>query len=156
MSNVDLALALETLLPGAQYGGSLTPNTPEAYGAIIWDDKRPKPGIEELLAVVVPEKKEAILAKAHALFTSLPLELQEAYQTPVNNFLIASQNGNEPLALRNLKAIQPLEPAHAPILAQFASLFGLDIVAPVDSTVGPVDAGLDALLDAQAGTPFSG
>ena len=40
---IDVALALDALVPAAQYGGSLTDNTEEAYEAIVWEDERAKP-----------------------------------------------------------------------------------------------------------------
>lgn len=46
----DLAAALELVLPAAQYTGSLTDNTQDAYNSIIWDDPRPKPSYAAVLA----------------------------------------------------------------------------------------------------------
>lgn len=45
---MSLAIALEELLPGALYSGSLTEDTPEAYASITWLDTRPKPPFEAL------------------------------------------------------------------------------------------------------------
>lgn len=47
----DIAAALERLVPGPKYFGSLTANTRQAYNLVIWKDKRRKPAFEELLEV---------------------------------------------------------------------------------------------------------
>lgn len=49
----DLTIALQLILPGAQYGGSLTDNTREAYEALTWEDNRPKPSWAEIDAAHV-------------------------------------------------------------------------------------------------------
>lgn len=41
--NIDVALALDKLVPAAVYFGSLTVNTEEAYNKIKWEDSREKP-----------------------------------------------------------------------------------------------------------------
>lgn len=51
---MDVALAIDALIPGAQYGGSVTANTREAFDGIRWDDTRPRPTWEELQSVVIP------------------------------------------------------------------------------------------------------
>lgn len=50
---MDVAAALDFLVPGAIYYGSLTANTLEAYEAIRWEDEREKPTWEDLEAVVI-------------------------------------------------------------------------------------------------------
>ena len=40
---IDVALALEALIPSANYNGSLTENTQDAYEALRWNDLRDKP-----------------------------------------------------------------------------------------------------------------
>jgi len=40
---MDVALCIKKLVPEAQYGGSVTANTEEAYTNIRWNDSRPKP-----------------------------------------------------------------------------------------------------------------
>ena len=47
---MDIALAIEGLLPAAQFGGSLTANTKAAYDALRWEDERPKPSWAQLTA----------------------------------------------------------------------------------------------------------
>lgn len=45
---MDVAIAIESLVPGAQYTGSLTDNTQEAFDALVWTDEREKPTWEAL------------------------------------------------------------------------------------------------------------
>ena len=40
---MDIAYAIEGLLPAAKYQGSTTANTQAAYDALVWMDARPKP-----------------------------------------------------------------------------------------------------------------
>ncbi|MEO1200050.1 MAG: hypothetical protein AAFX39_12590 [Pseudomonadota bacterium] len=56
---MDIALALDTLLPGAAYSGSLTENTREAFDALGWEDQRAKPD----WAAVVAASTEAAKAQ---------------------------------------------------------------------------------------------
>lgn len=46
---MDIALALDSLVPGADYRGSLTNNTAEAYDNIFWQDSRPKPAWQTII-----------------------------------------------------------------------------------------------------------
>lgn len=39
----DIAMALDRLVPGADWQGSVTAGTKAAYDAIRWNDDRPKP-----------------------------------------------------------------------------------------------------------------
>lgn len=41
--SIDVAIAIEGLLPAAQFGGSLTANSKAAFDALAWTDARPKP-----------------------------------------------------------------------------------------------------------------
>jgi hypothetical protein len=47
---MSLALALDIVMPGAEYTGSLTNDTQDAYDRIVWLDARPKPTFEKVLA----------------------------------------------------------------------------------------------------------
>jgi len=47
---VDVAMTLDSLVPAARYGGSLTENTQRAYDALRWGDGRPKPTWSAILA----------------------------------------------------------------------------------------------------------
>ena len=44
MSNpINVALAIDILVPAAQYGGSVTANTEQQYNKIRWEDERTQP-----------------------------------------------------------------------------------------------------------------
>lgn len=45
---MDVALAIEYLVPTAHYFGSLTGNTEAAFNALTWNDERQKPTWQEL------------------------------------------------------------------------------------------------------------
>lgn len=46
----DIAYALDRLVPGAEYRGSTTANTREAYNALVWLDARAKPSWDDIVA----------------------------------------------------------------------------------------------------------
>jgi hypothetical protein len=64
---MSLAIALEELMPGALYRGSLTADTPEAYASIEWMDPRPKPPFEKVQAGTVSVIKDDLKAFASKL-----------------------------------------------------------------------------------------
>jgi len=45
---MDIALGIEALLPAAQYYGSTTTNTKEAFDELNWQDNRLKPSWEQI------------------------------------------------------------------------------------------------------------
>ena len=45
---MDLALGIEALVPAAQYFGSTTANTKEAFDNLDWQDERAKPTWEQV------------------------------------------------------------------------------------------------------------
>jgi hypothetical protein len=47
---MDIALAIEALVPSAEYFGSTTSNTKEDYDLLIWNDERVKPEFTALKA----------------------------------------------------------------------------------------------------------
>jgi len=47
---MDVALVLARLVPAAQYGGCLTGNTRKEFEALRWEDPRPKPVWDDLVA----------------------------------------------------------------------------------------------------------
>ncbi len=49
-NSIDVALAIEALIPGAQYGGSTTANTKKSFDDLRWEDQRAKPTWEALLS----------------------------------------------------------------------------------------------------------
>ncbi|GEM_PF-4577483 len=40
---MDVALAIDGLVPAAKYGGSVTDNSKKSFDALLWEDARPKP-----------------------------------------------------------------------------------------------------------------
>lgn len=46
---IDIAMAIEHIYYAAQYYGSLTANTKEAYDNLNWLDERPKPSWQDIL-----------------------------------------------------------------------------------------------------------
>lgn len=46
---MDIALALDALVPGAEYEGSLTAYTEDAFNALRWVDGRPKPRWQDVV-----------------------------------------------------------------------------------------------------------
>lgn len=74
----DVALALDVLVPGAAYGGSLTANTKAAYDSIRWEDDRPKPSWTDVQAVVIPE----------------PVDPQDAFATAIEQAVAGEPAGS--------------------------------------------------------------
>ena len=61
---MDIALAIEKILPVAEYIGSVTANTETAWDAVSWTDtRREKPTWAELVANAGPTLEQARLAK---------------------------------------------------------------------------------------------
>lgn len=61
---MDVAVALDRLVPGAAYGGSLTDNTREAFDALRWEDDRAKPSWSDVEAAWVEIQAEPEAASA--------------------------------------------------------------------------------------------
>ncbi len=55
---INVAMALERLVPAAEYFGSLTENSEEAYKKVRWMDKREKPTWEAILKASDVHKTE--------------------------------------------------------------------------------------------------
>jgi hypothetical protein len=55
---MDIALAIEALLPSADYFGSTTGNAKEDFDLLIWNDKRKKPTFNAISAAydLLPEE----------------------------------------------------------------------------------------------------
>jgi hypothetical protein len=66
---MDIALGIEALVPAAQYFGSTTANTKEAFDNLNWQDERAKPTWEQVqdAYTALPEEiKNPDLVKAQA------------------------------------------------------------------------------------------
>lgn len=79
---MNIALAIEKLLPSAEYGGSLTDNTRESYEALRWEDKRPKPSWSEIVAAdeaLKTSDNRPPQEKIREEFLKMPLEVRDKY-----------------------------------------------------------------------------
>jgi hypothetical protein len=85
---MDIAATLDYLVPAAQYRGSLTANTEDAYTDIEWQDARPKPTWAELQAAWPAAQRasfpiqtllDSIIAEGEAAMalSPLPEDIQE-------------------------------------------------------------------------------
>ncbi|MBN8995933.1 MAG: hypothetical protein J0H94_11970 [Rhizobiales bacterium] len=71
---MDLAIAIEALVPAAQYGGSTTANDQAAFDALDWIDERPRPTWDQLVAAdaaiaaraAVPDNYPALIRRRAA------------------------------------------------------------------------------------------
>jgi len=71
---MQLALAIEKLIPAAKYFGSVTANTKVAYTKLVWKDTRPKPtwiAIQDADATLsAPKSIEEIKSDEMAVFAA--------------------------------------------------------------------------------------
>ncbi len=117
---MDIALRLHQLAPGAEYQGSLTANTQEAYDALVWlDTTYDKPSWETILATTeVAPLPERLLT----LFDTLPLAAKAAFS--LTRFAVKNEleEGNYDVA-RELISIttvpEELETLKQELLAEF-------------------------------------
>lgn len=75
---LDVAAALDFLVHAAEYEGSLTANTKDAYDALNWQDARPKPSWEEIEAVDTTPKLPKLDQLVEA-YKTLPVEKRVKY-----------------------------------------------------------------------------
>jgi hypothetical protein len=64
---MDIALAIESLIPGAKYGGSVSLHSEAAYDSLRWEDDRTKPSwaaIEGAWAIIETQVAAKELATA--------------------------------------------------------------------------------------------
>ncbi|PVZ19910.1 MULTISPECIES: hypothetical protein [unclassified Pseudomonas] len=128
------AIALDGLVPGAVYYGTLDADDEEAYDALDWQDPRPKPTWEEVRAwtepVKVPESVTMMQARMAMLNAGILDQVQAA---------IGAMSGTEGQA--------------AQIQWQFAQEVRRDwpLVLHLQSTVGLTDQQVDDLFIAAAG-----
>ena len=118
---MDIALAIDRLIPAAKYRGSVTANTEESYNTIRWNDARPKPTFEELLNVwvIIEAELQAQQAKIDArladIATNLPpwKEIADEYETLILDAQTAKDTENvKALAtsiIRTLRRLKKLE-----------------------------------------------
>lgn len=81
---MDIALAIEALLPAAEYYGSTTANDKDCFDNLDWQDSRPKPTWKQLQDVwVTLEPKivadaEAKATQRQAILDRLGITAEEA------------------------------------------------------------------------------
>lgn len=68
---MDLALAIDALVPAARYGGATTANDRAAFDALDWTDQRRKPTWDQIVAadaaLVLPEPAPSLEERLVAL-----------------------------------------------------------------------------------------
>ena len=70
---IDVALAIEALLPAAEYFGSTTANTKECFDNLNWQDSRTKPSwkqVQDAWVILEPQLIAEAEAKATAKATA--------------------------------------------------------------------------------------
>jgi hypothetical protein len=84
---MDLALCIDKLIPAAQYRGSVTANTREAYCSLVWEDSRPKPTWGDILAawdaVQVDMENDATKKSLAETDLKMPRALEDFIDTAV-------------------------------------------------------------------------
>jgi hypothetical protein len=70
---IDIAMAIEALLPAAEYFGSTTDNTKDCFDSLDWKDSRPKPTwkqVQDTWVILEPKLIAEAEAKANAKATA--------------------------------------------------------------------------------------
>ena len=79
---MDIALSIEKLLPAAEYSGSVTANTEQAWDAVSWTDKRRvKPTWAELEAAAQPNQAELANAQITLFMVNIQARLDAFART---------------------------------------------------------------------------
>lgn len=120
---MDIALILDHLVPHAQYGGCLTANTQEEFDALRWEDDRPKPSWDVIVANAGYTPPLSLVDQLKSDFTQLSPDQQGAFgPLAAAVFLYLSQDN--PAAAKAVieQASVPseLEPLRQAMLAKFA------------------------------------
>lgn len=89
---MDIALSLDFLVPGAQYGGTLGGNTREEYDALEWEDEREKPPWEK-----VANNLELLKAKKLEEFAQARWEQETGGLTLPNGAIIKTDRESQAL-----------------------------------------------------------
>jgi len=77
----NVALSLDRLMSGAQYGGSLTANTKVAFDSLRWQDERDKPAWADVVAAgdeLIDEASQPTPAEIGASVKAMVAGLDEA------------------------------------------------------------------------------
>ena len=128
---MDLALAIEKLVPAAEYSGSTTGNTEGAFNALRWHDSRPMPTWQELISVDSAPPVDVDPLAIQALYEALPLDLQEKYEEEILFGAEWLKRGNTGMVARKLaKASAKLNWNNAEEVALFQKISELLGVSP--------------------------
>lgn len=141
---MSLAMALEALMPGALYQGSLTADTPEAYAAITWLDTRPKPAYDSLLPHKVDVVKGAL--KEYAAKQRYKRQ-RKGYTYRGRSF---DADANAVMAMTMAFSLAKANPSHS---AQWKMLNGTFVnmdAANIVGTYGAITGFVQALFNAEA------
>lgn len=109
---LDVAAALDFLVHAAEYTGSLTANTKEAYDALNWQDERPKPTWEAIQAVDTTPKLSKLDALVEA-YRTLPVEKRVKYagiMAPARDFVEKGDTEAAALLLSKLSVAEDEQP----------------------------------------------
>jgi len=88
---MDIALAIDAIVPSAKYGGSVTDNTREAFDALRWEDSRPQPTWAELEAVVIPVAAPGTITRRQARLALLQAGKLAAVESAIANIADPAQ-----------------------------------------------------------------
>jgi hypothetical protein len=111
---MDVALAIDALVPAAQYRGSVTANTEQAYQAIVWLDERPKPtwaAVEEVTLQVtfppVTPRQIRLALNQLGLRSAVEAYVAQADQSTMDSWEYSTQfERDHPLLLAAAEALQ--------------------------------------------------
>ncbi|MCC8193899.1 MAG: hypothetical protein LIP28_04560 [Deltaproteobacteria bacterium] len=86
---MDIALAVETILAGASYRGSVTDNTEDAWNKVVWlDDRRGKPTWAEVTAAAPDPLVEARARKIAAIDAETSAAILAGFDHPVHGQIL--------------------------------------------------------------------
>jgi hypothetical protein len=77
---MDIRLTIHALVPSAQYGGGVSENTRAEFESLVWEDSRPKPTWEDLVAAYpAVNQKYSALRMVESLESQItPRRIREA------------------------------------------------------------------------------
>lgn len=122
---MDIALALEALVPAAIYRGSTSANTQEAYSAIEWEDERQQPTwqeIESKWAEIADTATTPLIDRLNVIFAAQPLELRAQFgplRAAVKTAFDYEDIAAAQATIAGASIPQELEPVRAALLAEF-------------------------------------
>lgn len=116
---MDTALAIEHILPAAQYNGSVTANTLDAWEKVMWQDERiPKPTWEELESSWAEVAEQSAIARRIAAIDARLAGLDLESTRPLRALL--ADNGT----IEDKERLEALESEAAALRVERAQLAG--------------------------------